>query len=235
MTQFPADPPFGEIVSGQRPERKLSPASVLAAPRTPVTRWNANNLAAGAAALAAPSVGLGFTWVSAAPTAVPRRPTDPQAAADTDNPKARDRQHRYVSGLRRIPAVRRRHAPAGVADLPAPGQPQVAGGRRCARRAGFRSTPPWRRRSRVRSPAPRERQGRFSAAARTRAGSIPWPPPSPSSRRQMLARDPGGGGRAAAERSGGKAAVRRRRPRRRLIWPIPCATRSAPGRSRPGR
>jgi len=127
MTQFPADPPFGEIVSGQRPERKSSPASVLAAPRTPVTRWNRKYLAAGAAALAA-IVGLGFYLGFGGANAVPKKAQDPQAAADTDNPEKPEIANRYRQGYA-DPAVRA-GMPPGVADLPAPGaagQPQVAG------------------------------------------------------------------------------------------------------------
>ena len=126
MTQFPADPPFGEIVSGQRPERKSSPASVLAAPRTPVTRWNRKYLAAGAAALAA-IVGLGFYLGFGGANAVPKKAQDPQAAADTDNPEKPEIANRYAQGYA-DPAVRA-GMPPGVADLPAPaaaGQPQVA-------------------------------------------------------------------------------------------------------------
>jgi len=48
MTAFPDDPPVGDIVTGARPEGKASPASVLTAPRTPVTRWNRKYLLAGA-------------------------------------------------------------------------------------------------------------------------------------------------------------------------------------------
>ena len=58
MTQFPADAPFGDPRAAP-PERKAAPASVLAAPRLPVTRWNRMFLLAGAAVLAS-VVGLGF-------------------------------------------------------------------------------------------------------------------------------------------------------------------------------
>jgi hypothetical protein len=147
VTQFPADPPFGEIVSGHRPERKSSPASVLAAPRTPVTRWNRKYLAAGAAALAA-VVGLGFYLGFGGANAVPKKAQDPQAAADTDNPERPEIANRYVQGYA-DPAVRGGHRPVH---------------RRPCRRAIFRRRcGPGRGRSR--GPCPRLRR----AARRWRA------------------------------------------------------------------
>ena len=53
MTQLPPDAQLGA------PPRKASPESVLAAPRTPVTRWNRKYLVLGATGLAS-IVALGF-------------------------------------------------------------------------------------------------------------------------------------------------------------------------------
>ncbi len=119
MTAFPEDAPIGEVVTGPRPERKAAAASVLTAPRMPVTRWNRKVLFAGAAALAA-LVGLGFYIGFGGANAAPTKTQDTQAAADTDNPQKPEIANRYAQGYA-DPAL---HADApGTAGLPPPGLP----------------------------------------------------------------------------------------------------------------
>ena len=124
MTHFPDDPPTGDIVSGPRPERKERPASVLAAPRMPVTRWNRKYLLAGAAALAA-IVGLGFYLGFGGANATPKKGQDLQAAADTENPQKPEIANRFAEGYA-DPAVRAAGATPGTAALPPPGSPGQA-------------------------------------------------------------------------------------------------------------
>ena len=123
MTHLPPDPPIVDIVSGARPERKAPPASVLAAPRMPVTRWNRKYLLAGAAALAA-IVGLGFYLGFGGASATPQKSQDLQAAADTQNPQKPEIANRYAQGYA-DPALRAAGAP-GTAALPPPGAPGQA-------------------------------------------------------------------------------------------------------------
>jgi type IV secretion system protein VirB10 len=120
MTHFPPDPDFGAapLVA---PERKAAPASVLAAPRNPVTRWNRKYLLAGAAALAG-IVGLGFYIGFGGAHASPKREQDLQAAADTDNPQQPEIARRYAQGYA-DPAVKAAETSPGVAALPPPGGP----------------------------------------------------------------------------------------------------------------
>jgi len=128
VTHLPPDPPIVDIVSGARPERKERPASVLAAPRMPVTRWNRKYLLAGAAALAA-IVGLGFYLGFGGASATPRKNQDLQAAADTQNPQKPEIANRYAQGYA-DPAVRAAEVPPGTAALPppvAPGQAPAGG------------------------------------------------------------------------------------------------------------
>ncbi|MGI9168689.1 MAG: TrbI/VirB10 family protein, partial [Caulobacteraceae bacterium] len=124
MTHFPDDPPTGDIVSGPRPERKERPASALAAPRMPVTRWNRKYLLAGAAALAA-IVGLGFYLGFGGANATPKKGQDLQAAADTENPQKPEIANRFAEGYA-DPAVRAAGATLGTAALPPPGSPGQA-------------------------------------------------------------------------------------------------------------
>jgi type IV secretion system protein VirB10 len=118
MTHLPPDPPIVDIVTDQRPERKERPASVLAAPRNPVTRWNRKYLLAGAAALAA-IVGFGFYLGFGGASASPKKSEDLQAAADTENAQKPEIANRYAQGYA-DPAVR---AAPGTASLPPPGAP----------------------------------------------------------------------------------------------------------------
>lgn len=124
MTTFHDDAPIGDIVSGPRPERKAPAASMLAAPRNPVTQWNRKMLMAGAAALAG-IVGLGFYLGFGGASVTPKKAPDPQAAADTDNPQKPEIANRYAQGYA-DPAVRA-GAP-GTASLPAPGTTGAAVG-----------------------------------------------------------------------------------------------------------
>ncbi|HZK98330.1 MAG TPA: TrbI/VirB10 family protein [Caulobacteraceae bacterium] len=121
MTHLSPDPPIVDIVTDQRPERKERPASVLAAPRNPVTRWNRKYLLAGAAALAA-IVGLGFYLGFGGASASPKKSEDLEAAADTENPQKPEVANRYAGGYA-DPAVR---AAPGTASLPPPGAPGQA-------------------------------------------------------------------------------------------------------------
>src|SRR5665213_2818648 len=121
MTHLSPDPPIVDIVTDQRPERKERPASVLAAPRNPVTRWNRKYLLAGAAALAA-IVGLGFYLGFGGASATPKKSEDLEAAADTENPQKPEVANRYAGGYA-DPAVR---AAPGTASLPPPGAPGQA-------------------------------------------------------------------------------------------------------------
>src|SRR5665213_2129943 len=131
MTHLPPDPPIVDIVTDQRPERKERPASVLAAPRNPVTRWNRKYLLAGAAALAA-IVGLGFYLGFGGASATPKKSQDLQAAADTENPQKPEIANRYAGGYA-DPAVR---AAPGTASLPPPGAPGASRELPCFAHAG---------------------------------------------------------------------------------------------------
>ena len=114
MTAFPEEAPVGDLVADARPERKAPAASMLAAPRHPVTRWNRKYLLAGAAALAA-IVGLGFYLGFGGASATPKKPADPQAAADTQNLQKPDIANRFPGGYA-DPAVGA--AAPGTASLP---------------------------------------------------------------------------------------------------------------------
>ena len=118
MTDFPPDQDFGDQRLA-RPERKAPAASVLAAPRNPVTRWNRKYLLAGAAARAS-IVGFGFDIGFGGANASPKRAEDLQAAADTDNPQQPAIASRYAQGYA-DPTVRVAEIPPGVAALPPPG------------------------------------------------------------------------------------------------------------------
>ena len=124
MTSFPEDAPLGDAGAGPRPEPKAPAAGMLAAPRTPVTRWNRKVLFAGATALAA-VVGLGFYLGFGGAAAAPSKAADTQAA-ETDSPQKPEIANRYARGYA-DPALRA-DAP-GTAPLPPPGSvgaPNVA-------------------------------------------------------------------------------------------------------------
>ena len=118
MTNPSIDPLFGEARSAA-PERKAASASVLAAPRLPVTRWNRKVLLAGAAVLAS-IVGLGFYLGFGGANIHTKKPDDPQAAADTENPQQPEIANRYAQGYA-DPAVKAAIDTPGVAAMPPPG------------------------------------------------------------------------------------------------------------------
>jgi type IV secretory pathway VirB10-like protein len=120
MSHLPPDPPLDGRPSYE-PERKASSASVLSAPRSPVTRWNRKYLMAGAAVLASLVAGgfyLGFGGAHASKG----RPDDSQNAADTSSPQTPEIATRYAAGYA-DPAVR-----PGTTSLPPPDAPPPAGG-----------------------------------------------------------------------------------------------------------
>ena len=192
MTHFPPDPPFGDPRSAA-PERKSPPASVLVAPRNPVTRWNRKYLLAGAAALAG-IVGLGFYIGFGGANASPKRAQDPQAAADTDNPQQPEIASRYARGYA-DPAVKAAEtAPPGVVALPPPG----AAAQSPAAAAGAPAAQP--------DPAVVEALGQakaarsaspFFAGAQGAVAAPPDPPGPPPL--AFLAQAPGGPARKMAE------------------------------------
>ena len=124
MTHPSPDPFFEAADAGQRPERKAAPASVLAAPRMPVTRWNRKFLLAGAGALAA-IVGLGFYLGFGGASMGPKKAQDPQAAADTDTPQEPEIAKRYAAGYG-DPTLRAAETPPGIVTLPPPGAAALA-------------------------------------------------------------------------------------------------------------
>ncbi|OZA73046.1 MAG: conjugal transfer protein TrbI, partial [Caulobacter sp. 39-67-4] len=120
MSHLPPDPPLDGRPSYE-PERKASSASVLSAPRFPVTRWNRKYLMAGAAVLASIVAGgfyLGFGGAHASKG----RPDDSQNAADTSSPQTPEIATRYAAGYA-DPAVR-----PGTTSLPPPEALPPAGG-----------------------------------------------------------------------------------------------------------
>ena len=120
MTFLPPDPPMD---AAER-SAKLSPESVLAAPRLPVTRWNRRYLIAGAASLAAIVaagfyIGFGGAHGSAAkPGAAP-----PSADVTPATPSIADR---YAKGYA-DPAVAAMNAPGSTSLPPAGTLPAAAG------------------------------------------------------------------------------------------------------------
>src|ERR1700761_394116 len=113
MTYLPPDPPLA--TAGVSP--KASPESVLAAPRTPVTRWNRRYILAGGAGLAA-VVALGFyLGFGGAETRKPRMATDAPAVDVT--PATPGLADRYPKGYG-DPAIQG-VGPPGTAILPPPG------------------------------------------------------------------------------------------------------------------
>ena len=104
MSHLPPDPPLDGRPSYE-PERKASSASVLSAPRFPVTRWNRKYLMAGAAVLASIVAG-GFYLGFGGAHATKGQPDDTQNAADTSSPQTPEIATRYAAGYA-DPAVRR--------------------------------------------------------------------------------------------------------------------------------
>lgn len=121
MAYLPPEPPL------EAAERagKVPPASVLAAPRLPVTRWNRRYLLAGAGVLAA-IVALGFyIGFGGAHQPAPKEPAS-QPATDV-TPTTSSLTDRYAKGYG-DPAMQA-IAPPGTASLPPPGAlPGPAGG-----------------------------------------------------------------------------------------------------------
>ena len=130
MTYLPPDPPMDAL--GLSP--KASPESVLAAPRTPVTRWNRRYILAGGAALAA-IVAFGFyIGFGGAHRPQPRTEANPPAADVT--PTTSGLADRYPKGYG-DPGVQAAGAP-GTASLPPPGAVTGPG----AAPGGTQATPP---------------------------------------------------------------------------------------------
>ena len=98
------------------PERKASPASMLVAPRNPVTRWNRKALMAGAGVLAG-LVALGFYLGFGGAKPRGARQVDAQASVDTSSPQRPEIAGRFAQGYG-DPGLQ---APAlGTATLPLP-------------------------------------------------------------------------------------------------------------------
>ncbi len=126
MTYLPPDPPVGPVADSAQPARgaqqKSTPESVLAASRTPVTRWNRRYLLAGATALAALVAGGFWIGFGGAHRPTPRAAAnEPAADATSTAPSISDR---YAKGYG-DPAVQAIQAP-GTASLPPPGSTPVA-------------------------------------------------------------------------------------------------------------
>ena len=109
MTQLPPDPPLTSH------PRKAAPESVLAAPRTPVTRWNRKYLIAGATGLAG-IVALGFYLGFGGAHAPQARQEALSDAADTGQVQTPAISTRYAAGYA-DPALQ---VLPGTADLPPP-------------------------------------------------------------------------------------------------------------------
>lgn len=149
MTYLPPDPPLSPE-RPSAPERKAPSESVLAAPRTPVTRWNRKYLIAGAGVLAL-LVGAAFYIGFGAQQQKPAAPADPQANADTSTPQAPAISTRFAGGygdstvmagpgqpgFASLPAARTSDLPAPAAAAPpaAPVDPQIQAARDQARAA----------------------------------------------------------------------------------------------------
>jgi type IV secretion system protein TrbI len=122
MTHIPPDTPSGG------PQRKAAPESVLAAPRTPVTRWNRKYLIAGATALAG-VVALGFYLGFGGAHAPQARQESLSDAADTGPAQAPAISTRYAAGYA-DPTLQTQAGP-GTGALPPPegaaGSPATAG------------------------------------------------------------------------------------------------------------
>ena len=128
MSHLPPDPPLASH------PRKAAPESVLAAPRTPVTRWNRKYLILGAAGLAS-IVALGFYLGFGGAHAPQARPETMSDAADTGQVQTPAISTKYAAGYA-DPALQ---GLPGTAPLPpAEGVPGVPG----ATPAGAAPSPP---------------------------------------------------------------------------------------------
>jgi len=128
MSHLPPDLPT-DSDEPLRVEPKVASASVLAAPRHPVTRWNRRYLFAGAAVLAS-LVGLGFYVGFGGAHRPHSRAVDAQANIDTDTPQTSALAGRYAAGYGDA-AVQAGPGQPGFARLPPPasadGAPPAAG------------------------------------------------------------------------------------------------------------
>ncbi|MEW5688173.1 MAG: TrbI/VirB10 family protein [Pseudomonadota bacterium] len=127
MTYLPPDPPLPQAAAPP-PERKASSESVLAAPRTPVTRWNRKYLIAGTGVLAL-LVGAAFYIGFGGQQQKPAAPADPQANADTSAPQPPAISTRFSGGYG-DPTVTAGPGQPGFASLPPanpPGLPTPTG------------------------------------------------------------------------------------------------------------
>jgi type IV secretory pathway VirB10-like protein len=111
MTYLPPDPP------ALGPAPKATPESVLAAPRTPVTRWNRHYILAGGVALAA-LIAIGF-YVGFGGAHRPKPKADATQPAADVTPTTSGLADRYPKGYG-DPAVQAAAGP-GTASLPSPG------------------------------------------------------------------------------------------------------------------
>ncbi len=113
MTYLPPDPPMDHSDRGA----KVSPESVLGAPRLPVTRWNRRYLAMGAASLAAIVAAGFYIGFGGAHSAAPKAAANaPQADTTPTSPSL---TNRYAQGYGdpAIGAI----SPPGTAKLPPAG------------------------------------------------------------------------------------------------------------------
>lgn len=117
MSHLPPDPPL-ETEPPPAVERKASSASVLAAPREGVTRWNRTYLFAGAAVLAS-LVGLGFYMGFGGAHQNQAKPVEEQANVDTNTPQTPALSNRFAAGYG-DPAVQAGPGQPGFARLPPP-------------------------------------------------------------------------------------------------------------------
>lgn len=128
MSHLPPDPPLASH------PRKAAPESVLAAPRTPVTRWNRKYLILGATGLAS-IVALGFYLGFGGAHAPQARPETMSDAADTGQVQTPAISTKYAAGYA-DPALQ---GLPGTAPLPpAEGMPGAPG----AMPAGAAAPPP---------------------------------------------------------------------------------------------
>jgi type IV secretory pathway VirB10-like protein len=125
VTYLPPDPPMDEV----RVSPKASPESVLAAPRTPVTRWNRRYILAGGAALAA-IVAFGF-YIGFGGANRPQPESEANQPAADVTPATTGLADRYPKGYG-DPAVQAAGAP-GTVSLPPPGAVAAPGGSQAAR------------------------------------------------------------------------------------------------------
>jgi type IV secretion system protein VirB10 len=190
MSHLPPDAPMDE--EPLRVEPKASSASVLAAPRAPVTRWNRRYLFAGAAILAS-LVGLGFYVGFGGAHRPQSRPVDEQANVDTSTPQTPAVAGRYAAGYG-DPAVQAGPGQPGFARMPPPVTPEaatVAAGTPAAAGAAPPPVDP-------QVQAAREQAVAARASGPFFGGPAPQPPASPSVTLPMGAA-PASGATAAAE------------------------------------